>query len=175
MAEGLYVRRLPVVLVLLFGGGAASCLQLTGSELGDAGAAPTPASSADAAAGPTGVTGTACALDSVSGVTLCTTIDLCPSLVVDHDLYPDCGFRVPGLSIDLECVCGDFLCAMGTALRCSQARDLLSQSSELAVCARQADGQCAARSPSKPAQSGCDRTCALECAGDPGCWKLCGC
>ena len=88
----------------------------------------------------------------MSGITLCTSIAACPGLVVDHDLYPDCGFRVPTNSIDLECVCDDFLCPVGAALTCAQAKSLLQAHSALAVCVSQNEGRCAARSlnPTKP-------------------------
>lgn len=157
----------------------AGCLQL---DLGqtDAGTSPvsSPATAAsDAAAADAGASvtsGTLCASDSASGTTLCTSIAPCPGLAVDHDVYPDCGFRVPAVSFDLECVCGDFLCSMGTALSCAQAGALLADGSELAVCTQVSEGRCAQRGTSKPASS-CDRTCASECAGDPGCLGLCGC
>lgn len=153
-----------------------ACLQLTLDPAGSGGAAASASSRADAGDAATAISGTGCAVDSVSNVTLCTSIDVCPGLAVDHDLYPDCGFRVPALSIDVLCVCGDSLCSMGTALGCAQIRAILAQSSELAVCAQESEGRCAARGPVKPATSGsCDRTCVSECAGDPGCFRLCGC
>lgn len=154
------------------------CLQL---DLGptDAGAASasSSATAADAgdAAAPAAVSGTGCAVDSVSKITLCTRIDPCPGLAVDHDLYPDCGFRVPAVSFDLECVCGDSMCSMGTALTCAQAQSLLADGSELAVCTQEVEGRCALRGTSTPATSSCDRGCASECAGAPGCLGLCGC
>lgn len=150
------------------------CLQL---DLGqpDAGAAPAPSSTAASdAAAPATVSGTGCAVDSLSNTTLCTRVDPCPGLAVDHDVYPDCGFRVPSWSFDLECVCGDFLCGMGTALTCAQAQALLTNGSELAVCNQALEDRCASRGTVKPASS-CDRTCASECADDPGCLGLCGC
>jgi hypothetical protein len=151
----------------------AGCLQL---DLGQTDAGTTASSSATAAAdaGASVLSGTSCAMDSASSTTLCTSIDRCPGLAVDHDIYPDCGFRVPAVSFDLECVCGDFLCSMGTALTCAQAGALLADGSELAVCTQLSEGRCAARATSKPASS-CDRTCASECTGDPGCLVLCGC
>ena len=169
------MRALPAILATVLTG----CLQL---DLGQTGAGMSPASATtagyDAGAGsdaaPAAVSGTQCALDSVSKTTLCTKIDPCPGLAVDHDVYPDCGFRVPAVSLDLECVCGDFLCSMGTALTCAQAGMLLTNGSELAVCTQVVEGRCAPRGAAKPVSS-CDRTCASECAGDPGCLGLCGC
>ena len=107
---------------------------------------------------------------------MCTSISLCEDLAVDHDAYPNCGFRVGGSSIDLECFCGDTLCPMGTTLSCAQARELLADSSEMAVCAQQNDGRCAALTTTEPTQaSSCDRSCAQECVNSPACLELCGC
>jgi hypothetical protein len=122
---------------------AAGCLELTVGDPADSGAAAASAPPPDAARG--AMTGSGCALDSASGVTLCTRIDACPGLVVDHDLYPDCGFRVPSLEIELLCVCGDSLCSAGTALRCADAAPLLADGSELVVCTQEAEGRCARR------------------------------
>jgi hypothetical protein len=131
----------PLVLFSFLGAG---CLELSLSDPGDAGASP-PAASAGAADATGVISGTACAVDSLSKMRICTSIDLCPGLLVDHDLYPDCGFRVPAFSIDLECICGDSVCSMGTALSCAQAKALLASGSELTVCTQEADGRCALR------------------------------
>jgi hypothetical protein len=153
-----------------------ACLELTLDPANSGSSATSASSPADAGDAARAVSGTGCAVDSVSNVTLCTSIDPCPGVVIDHDVYPDCGFRVPALSIDVLCVCGDSLCSMGTALSCAQIQAMLTQGSELAVCTQENEGRCAARGPVKPASSGsCDRTCASECAGNPGCFRLCGC
>jgi hypothetical protein len=153
---------------------AAGCLQLDLGDPADSGAAPAaPSSGSSADAGTFG--GTLCAVDALSKTTLCTSIDPCPGLAVDHDVFPDCGFRVPSLAIDLQCVCGDSLCPMGTSLTCAQAQALLSNNSELSVCTQELEGRCALRGTSTPTTSTCDRSCASECAGDPGCIGLCGC
>jgi hypothetical protein len=154
-----------------------SCLQVGTSADSDAGAgaAGSPGvTSGDAAASvPSG--GSGCATDSVSGAMLCTGFDQCPGLTVDHDVFPDCGFRVPSTSIDLECVCGDFLCPVGAVLSCAQAKTLLGEQSEMSTCVQQNDGRCAPRSAPKPETTGCDKNCADACAGDINCRKLCGC
>src|SRR5215471_450115 len=167
------VRAVILALPLLLSSG---CLGLTLDPAGSGGSAATASAQADAGDAASGSSGTGCAVDSISNVMLCTSIDTCPGLAVDHDLYPDCGFRVPASSIDVLCVCGDSLCSLGTALGCSQIQAMLALGSELAVCAQENEGRCAARGPVKPAASGsCDRSCASECAGDPGCFRLCGC
>jgi hypothetical protein len=152
-----------------------SCLQIGTSADSDAGAGAADAGlTGEAAASPlTG--GSGCATDSVSGSMLCTSFDQCPGLAIDHDVYPDCGFRVPSTSIDVECVCGDFLCPVGAVLNCTQAKALLDDQSEMAACVQQSEGRCAPRAAAKQGSMTCDTNCADACAGDINCRKLCGC
>src|SRR4051794_10610798 len=103
------MRRLTLLGLLMLG----ACLEINAGGA-DGGAAT--ASPASDAAGPEAATTSGCATDSATGLMLCTAISLCPSLAVDHDLYPHCGFRPAGNTLDLECVCGDYLCPVGTAL-----------------------------------------------------------
>ena len=123
--------------------------------------------------------GSDCAVDSVLGVTLCTTISLCPSLSVDHDVYPDCGFRVNGTAIDVECVCNDELCPLGEAASCADAQTLMGQQTEALVCTQISEGGCivprGASTSTATATSTCDTTCRTECAGEPTCLLGCGC
>jgi hypothetical protein len=150
-----------------------SCLELPTSTTDDAGAA---GNSGLGGGGAASVTGADCVTDSASHVTLCTSLSLCPGLAVDHDLYPDCGFRVAGSSIDLECLCDDYVCPMGAALSCTQAHELLLNSTEAIVCAQVSDGRCAARATTgSTSASACDRACAESCANNPSCLALCGC
>ena len=86
-----------------------------------------------------------CVFDSAAQVTLCTTSSACPALRIDHDLYPNCGFRYPSTAIDVECVCDDSLCPLGAALDCAQAAALLDSQSELLTCIQRNEGRCAAR------------------------------
>jgi hypothetical protein len=109
-------------------------------------------------------------------VKLCTSIDQCLGLAVDHDVFPDCGFRVPSTSIVLECVCDDFLCPVGTALNCAQAQTLLADQTQLVTCQQENEGRCAPRTTlTKKGGTSCDTTCAEACAGDFNCRGLCGC
>ena len=156
---------------LVFALGLSACLQIGPSSNTTA----TSTAPTDAGTSSTPSTGTGCGTDVISGVTLCSATSLCLGLVVDRDLYADCGFRVPSTSIDLECICGDYyLCSIGTALNCAQAQTLLASQSELLTCSQVGDDRCALRAPSKPATN-CDHTCLSGCAGDPGCVTLCGC
>lgn len=116
-----------------------------------------------------------CGADTTSGVVLCKGVSACSGLRLDSEIYPDCGFRVPSSSIDLECVCGDYLCPVGAALNCTQAANLLADQSEYLVCLQQMEGRCAPRSTKPAKASSCDQTCLAECAGNSGCAFLCGC
>jgi hypothetical protein len=150
-----------------------SCLELPTSTTDDGGAAAGSGVAGDAAAS---VTGADCVTDPASRITLCTAVSLCPDLAVDHGLYPDCGFRVAGSTIDLECLCDDYVCPVGTALSCTQARQLLLDSTETIVCAQVSDDRCAPRGTTGSApESTCDRSCAESCANSPSCLELCGC
>ena len=151
----------------------ASCLEIAPSESADAGSGDA-RSKDDAPEAAAAAAGSNCRHDPVSGVVLCMGIGLCPGLAVDPDLYPDCGFRAPSSSIDIECVCGDLLCPVGTALDCVQAQELLALQSEISTCTQSSEGRCAPRSAVKPG-NGCDGSCAGDCAGDPTCLALCGC
>lgn len=154
----------------------AACAQL-GMQDPNAGAASGGASGAtgnNLGGGPT--TGTNCGVDPSSGISLCLGLSRCPTVRVDPDQFPDCGFRISGAAIDLECLCGDSLCPMGSAASCLDAKALLSEQSAQGVCARVADGQCEQLKQTAPSSSStCDRVCRDQCSGVPGCVTLCGC
>ena len=159
----------------------ASCLQI-GLPDGANGGAPDAAKGSDAgAAGDVkapdkgGAGDIGCVLDPLSRVTLCTAIGLCPGLPVDHDRFPNCGFRAGTGLIDVQCFCDEFLCPLGASLTCGQARELLATQFELTACAQVSEGRCARRSALPPTGTTCDKNCAATCAGDPGCLRLCGC
>jgi hypothetical protein len=86
-----------------------------------------------------------CVVDPLSRVTLCRETVLCPGLRIDPDVYPDCGFRLPSTTIEVQCVCDDALCPLGTALDCNQLRRLLADQSALLVCIQRDENRCAPR------------------------------
>ena len=153
----------------------ASCLQIApAGDTADSGQAPPSGntnSSADAGIG--------CATDSALELTLCTALTKCPGVAVDHDVYPDCGFRLSASAVDLLCVCNEtWICPMGVALSCSQATNVLNEGSEAAVCAQIADGRCTdttAPATSSTGNASCDETCRASCASDFACLSACGC
>jgi hypothetical protein len=155
-----------------------SCLQIGSLESSDGGAR-------DAGKGSDGVTMSdakaadaggdlGCIVDPYSRITLCTSIALCPETAVDHDRFPNCGFRAGHGTIDIVCLCGDFLCPLGASLTCGQARNLLATQFELSACLQVNEGRCAPRT-FPPTGTACDKNCAARCLGDPGCVRLCGC
>ena len=171
------MRRLLSLLVLA---PLSACLQLgtpgdSGGGAASGGAAGSPASDAGAP-----VTGTNCGVDPSSGIALCLGITSCPTVLVDPDQFPGCGYRIAGTVIDLECLCNDSLCPMGSAASCADAKALLADQSAQGVCAGIAEGRCSVVSQSATNTNGntsssCDKDCRAECAGDPGCITLCGC
>jgi hypothetical protein len=157
----------------------AACLQI--GMPGDSSGASSSGGSAGASAD-AGVTatGTSCGTDPGSGVTLCLGISSCPTVAVDPDQLPGCGYRISGNVIDLECLCDDSLCPVGSAASCADAKALLQDQTSQGVCAEVADGKCTTVSQtpantSSNTASSCDKDCRDECSGDPGCLTLCGC
>ncbi len=153
-----------------------SCLQF-GKQSGDSSSADAGnAGTSSAGAGGAALTGTNCGVDPSSGVALCLGISSCPNARVDPDQFPDCGYRVAGSKIDLECLCGDSLCPMGKAASCRDAQALLSEQSAQAVCAGLAEGLCqVVQQAPRGGSSSCDKECRAQCSGVPGCVTLCGC
>jgi hypothetical protein len=103
-------------------------------------------STADATTVATGITGVSCGVDPDTGVTLCLGISSCPSVSVDPDLYPGCGFRIhDGTGVlDLECACYGQICPIGIASTCDQATALMLDQSQYTVCIQIDEGRCTA-------------------------------
>ena len=154
-----------------------ACLQVgktsdSGSTADADGAGVAGANSSGSAA----ATGTNCGVDQSSGVALCLGISSCPGVRVDPEQFPDCGYRIAGNNIDLQCLCGDSLCPMGSAASCLDAKALLFEQSAQAVCAGVADGRCQqVKQTSHTSSSSCNKECRTQCSGVPGCLTLCGC
>ncbi|MBX3190675.1 MAG: hypothetical protein KF819_26985 [Labilithrix sp.] len=129
--------------------------------------------------GDAGVSGLGCGIEPSSGVELCLATSVCPSVAVDHQALPHCGFRIRGGSTELVCGCGDFLCSMGTYTTCAQAAQLLTSQTESAVCQQVAEGRCIDTTPTSSGSSGssgtCDQECYRSCGGGEGCAQMCGC
>jgi hypothetical protein len=89
-------------------------------------------------------TGAGCSVDPDTGITLCLSISTCPSLTVDQDLFPGCGFRVHDADdvIDMECSCYGQICPIGVATTCDQAAALMSGQSQYTVCLQVNEGRC---------------------------------
>lgn len=156
--------------------GACGLEQLTQGSKADAGTAAV----ADAGAGEAGVTGAACGVHGDTGVGLCRATSKCPTVAVDSDTHPNCGFRITGSSVDLVCACGTAICPMGTFATCPQAASLLATQSEVVVCQQINEGRCLETRQTGAGSSGssgssCDKACIAQCGGGAGCASVCGC
>lgn len=155
----------------------ASCLQVgKGSDSSSDADEGSPGSSGVNSSGGAAATGSHCGVDPDTGIALCLGSSSCPTVRVDPDQFPDCGYRIAGNKIDLECLCGDSLCPMGTAASCLDAKALLAEQSAQGVCAGVAEGRCLrVRETPRTSSSTCDKECRAQCSGVPGCVTLCGC
>ncbi|MES1174676.1 MAG: hypothetical protein ABUL62_10115 [Myxococcales bacterium] len=153
-----------------------SCLQIGTPQGADGGNSGTAAGASGSGGASATASGTNCGVDPSSGIALCLGISSCPTVRVDPDQFPDCGYRISGSVIDLECLCGDSLCPMGSAASCLDAKGLLSDQSAHGVCSGIADGKCqVVKQTSTNVGSSCDKDCRAQCSGVPGCVTLCGC
>jgi hypothetical protein len=152
---------------------------LNGPDGADAGSTEA-ASTADG--GPKGTVGGACATEEQSQTSLCAAISTCPSVTVDTQAMPHCGFRVRNGVADLVCACGGAICPMGTYNTCAEAKALLDEQTEQGVCVQVADGRCnggatttPSASPTSTANPACDRQCVRDCGGGEACSAVCNC
>jgi len=117
--------------------------------------------------------GVDCVRDGVTNVELCAALTACPEVVVERDRFPHCGFRNRADQIDLVCACDNYICSMGLASTCQQAKGLLATQSELMVCMQVHEGRCVEVGAPQPSDPKCDPVCLSECAGAPSCYQLC--
>jgi len=178
------MRIAPAVAFVLAASFAAGCAlaQLTqgGGETESTPAAA--ATDAGTAAVDAAVQGAGCGIETGSGAQLCVATSLCPTVVVDTQALPHCGFRIKAGSSELVCGCGESICSMGAFTTCAQAAQLLLTQTESAVCAQVVEERCtttaqapAPTSSSSSSGSTCDKVCLQECGGGGGCASICGC
>jgi hypothetical protein len=140
-----------------------------------------------------GFVGGGCGVESNTGAQLCTATTMCPTLVVDVQAMPHCGFRLRGGVPDLVCACGTSLCSMGVFDTCLQAASLLTDQTEASVCAQLSEGRCleitttattpvndqttssSSSSSSSGANPACDTQCVKDCGGGAACASVCNC
>jgi hypothetical protein len=165
----------------------AGCIQDLGTDIANTDTSSSAASSDDASTG--GTEGTGCGEDPTTGVVLCTGITECSSLSVDQSALGGCGFRIHTGSnvIDLECLCGTYLCPIGVPDTCAEASTLLASQTSLEVCEQASEGKCtqeesAEAGTSTGTSSGassttgtCNNECLVSCGAEPDCQQLCGC
>jgi hypothetical protein len=133
-----------------------------------------------------GIVGGGCGIEQKSGLQLCVATSQCPDVVVDTQALPSCGFRIRGAVVDLVCACGTAICPMGVFSTCAQAKQLLANQTEQAVCVQVAEGRCmessgtsssssSSSSSSGGANAACDRQCMKDCGGGEACASVCNC
>ncbi|MEO6602172.1 MAG: hypothetical protein ABIQ16_19985 [Polyangiaceae bacterium] len=164
------------VLPTLLLGSLCSCLQIGTPHGADGGTSGSAAGANGTGGASATASGTHCGVDPSSGISLCLGISSCPGVLVDPNQFPECGYRISGSVIDLECLCGESLCPMGSAASCLDAKALLREQSAQGVCAGVADGNCqVVKQTATSEASTCDKDCRAQCSGAPGCITLCGC
>lgn len=136
-------------------------------------------SGSGAGGGSSSAQGINCGTDPDTSATLCLGSSVCPGLVVDSEVFPGCGYRVKGNTVDIECSCGGFLCPLG-ATSCADAKQKLTDENYGVVCSQVGAGACvegtpAASSTSSSSGGSCDTACRNDCAGEPTCIQACGC
>jgi hypothetical protein len=86
--------------------------------------------------------GAFCGRDPQTGVELCLAVSTCPDVVVDRDLFPECGYRLKDNAFDLVCLCQGYLCPVGVPQTCEDIPKLFSEQSVLTICAQINEGRC---------------------------------
>ena len=166
-------RSLALVAALLAG---QACVLPDISQNGsDAGAAAPPAGS-DAGAT---VRGASCTAVTAS-ISLCEFISACPTLSLNPQVFPQCGFRIHGSAIDPECLCqSQYLCPVGAPTTCAEAAKAASGDTTYdSVCQQALTGNCqdlGAATGTGASQSAACQACLKNCDNVPSCIDACGC
>jgi hypothetical protein len=152
--------------------------QLTQGGSSTSGASTASDGGADAA--DSSLTGAGCGTESTTGAQLCRATSQCPTVAVDPQAFPHCGFRIKGGTSELVCGCGEaMICSMGAFTTCAQAAKLITSQTESSVCAQIAEDRCTQAVPTSIGGSNmkptCDRSCLVECGSGAGCNEICGC
>ncbi len=167
---------LPVAVLVLAPLATPACVIPSISSNSDAGAAPAATAAADA--GAPAVQGASCTQITAS-ISLCQFISSCPTLALSPQVFPQCGFRIHGTSIDPECLCGNYLCPIGSPATCTEAAQLASGDTTYdSVCLQSVQGHCldlTGGGTTTPSSTSACQTCILNCDNVPACVDACGC
>lgn len=160
-------------------------------DTGDDSTATAATTDAGTTAADAGYVGGGCGVETTTGQQLCVATSQCPTLVVDTQAMPHCGFRLRSGVADLVCACGTSICTMGTFDTCEQASNLLLNQSESEVCVQVAEGRCydtatttttktaapatSSSSSTSSGGTGCDAQCVKDCGGGEACASVCNC
>ncbi len=122
--------------------------------------------------------GSDCQTDPNFGLSFCSRSLVCPGVVVDRATpsLQFCGFihLKGGCSVvDVECLCGAFLCPISTNASCATLPGLLSQQTD--YCSSQiAANACRPLNTTANRDAGrCDPDCIRSCGNAPACIGLC--
>jgi hypothetical protein len=145
----------------------------TGADAGSSSAA----SSSNEDAGASGAAtaeGASCTQVS-STISLCLYISSCPNLILNPQVFPNCGFRIHGDAIDPECLCGNTICPIGQPTSCAEAAaDSSGDVTYDSVCEQSVEGHCTSLGGGSSTSSAC-QTCVQNCDNVPACIDACGC
>ena len=167
---------MPVVALLLAPLATPGCVIPSISSSSDDAGSATPTSTADAGSIAT-VQGASCTAIT-SSISLCQYISACPNLVLNAQVFPQCGFRIHGSAIDPECLCdGQYLCPIGNPTTCAEAAaDATGDTTYDSVCEQSVEGHCTSLTASGTGgtPTAC-QTCIQNCDNVPACIDACGC
>jgi len=178
----------PVVVALAAPFATPACVVPSIAE-NDAGSSSAASSSGEDGGAATAATvqGASCTQLSAS-ISLCLAISSCPNLVLNPQVFPECGFRIHGTAIDPECVCGNYLCPIGVPTTCAEAASEASGDATYdSVCEQSVEGSClqlnatgssggsgSSGSSSGSSTSACQQ-CIQSCDNVPSCIDACVC
>jgi hypothetical protein len=153
------------------------CIVPTISQNGSDAGTPT-GSGSDA--GSAAVQGASCARVT-SSISLCEFISACPTLSLNPQVFPQCGFRIHGSAIDPECLCqNQYLCPIGAPTTCAEAAQAAGGDTTYdSVCAQALTGHCqdltAGTGSSSGGTSAACKQCIANCDNVPSCIDACAC
>lgn len=184
MLRAAFTASASVALALLLVGPSACVIPTISQGSDDAGS--TSSSSSGEDAGSTSSTTTAqgaSCTQITSSISLCEYINLCPNLALNTKVFPECGFRIHGTAIDLECLCeNEYLCPIGVnTTTCAEATAAAGGDTTYdSVCEQIATGGCTdlaaggGSTGSSTTNSACQQ-CISACDNVPSCIDACGC
>ena len=124
--------------------------------------------------------GTNCTVQTSGGSMLCEGLGRCPAVMVDQNVFTQCGFALTGSAAIFECECSGYLCSGGMAATCTEAAAVLQGQTSVSICNQLSSGGCTFEAlgttgSGAGTSSTCNTSCESSCVGDPACIQSCGC